>query len=222
MLRKDPRKEKAPRERPGALADEPRESKRGSAFRERQKARERWLAAGHVGFPGDDVGASNSRETLRDNAGPRKSQKGADGGPVRLGSSEVPFTANADTVAEVPWLSSGLRVRIVDETGPLQDSHLKKGFVRKVDDAALLADVDVDGGMTLHKVPQHALETVVSKGCLRVEVVRGPHRGVIVDLLERDPKLNIAIVRTKSTQTKHGDGDDRLELSLDDVCEFKQ
>mmetsp|Transcript_153206 Transcript_153206/g.491314 ORF Transcript_153206/g.491314 Transcript_153206/m.491314 type:complete len:221 (+) Transcript_153206:44-706(+) len=216
------RRERSPKDRPGDLDEEDvRGSKRGSAFKERAKERKRFLVAGAKGFPGADK-APKSGDVQPGSEAPRKSQKGEDGGPVRLGSLDAPFTSNAETVAEVPWLSSGLRVRFIDEDGPFKSSYLKKGFVRKVDDAALVADVDVDGGTALRKVPQNVLETVVSKGCLRVEVVRGPHRGIIAELLERDAKRNIAVIRTTSTQMKGIAGDSRMELSLDDVCEFKQ
>lgn len=218
------RKRERSRDRPDALADEPRESKRGSAFRARQKAREEWLRAGSRGFPsGDFDRGAQAREKTKGNAPedgegdvpPRKAQKAADGGPVRLGSATKPFQADSATVTEVPWLSAGLRIRIIDESGPSKDYHLKKGFVQKVDVDSMTAHVDVDGGPTLKAVPQHALETVVSKGCSQVEVVRGPHRGAVVSLIERDAKRNFAVV------TQGADSTSRFEVALDDVCEFK-
>lgn len=215
------------RERPPALADEPRESKRGSAHKARQKAREEWLRSGGAGFPKEgatprcDVGGGETKRGVhKGDAGadvPRKVPKAADGGPLRLGSSTKPFEADGATVSEVPWLSTGLRVRIIDEVGPFSEYFLKKCLVRKVDAVSLTAHVDVDGGLTLKSVPQKALETIVSKGCEKVEVVRGQHRGMVVTLLERDAKNNVAVVASR-----RDDRDSRLELALDDICEFKQ
>ncbi|CAK0826830.1 unnamed protein product [Prorocentrum cordatum] len=220
------RKRERSRDRPDALADEPRESKRGSAFRARQKAREEFLRAGSRGFPDASLefgrGAPARQKAQRTGPGgseeglsPRRAERAAGGGPVRLGSTEKPFQASSATVAEVPWLSSGLRIRIVDEAGPFKEHYLKKGLVRRVDADSMTAHVDVDGGPTVKAVPQRVLETVVSKGCAQVEIVRGPHRGNVVTLIERDAKRNLAIVMQGANDTS------RLEVALDDVCEFK-
>lgn len=216
------KRERSPRA--GALADEPRESKRGSAHKARQKAREEFLRAGNR-FPdaSDFAGGAQARQKVKENTPeddevgvlPRKVSKAADGGPLRLGSTEKPFQADSATVTAVPWLSTGLRIRIIDESGPFKDYYLKKCLVRKVDVDSMSAHVDVDGGPSLKAVPQHVLETVVSKGCATVEIVRGPRRGSVVSLIERDAKQNIAIVVQGTDNTS------RFEVALDDVCEFK-
>jgi len=95
------------------------------------------------------------------------------------------------------WPSKKLRVRVVDETGEFRSSHLKKGVVRHVDRLRCVADVELDGdgGPLLHNVPPERLETVVSRGCRRVEIVRGPHCSLVAELLRRDTSCNRALVR---------------------------
>lgn len=147
--------------------------------------------------------------------------------PIRLGSTEAPFTSNPETVAEVAWVAKGLRVRVVDEDGKFRESHLRKGEVYRVVGAGEVgskrsgfsASIRLDdGGQELEAVPQELLETVCSKRCTRVEVVRGVHQGKIADILERDARQNSAVVRLPKN-SKDG-GEDRVELRLDDVCEF--
>merc|ERR1712008_284474 len=82
------------------------------------------------------------------------------------------------------------------------------------------ADVELEADKVLLKaVPQDLLETVVSKGCTKVEIVRGPNLGQVVELLQRDPNKNKAVV---SMVRKAREGKVEAELSLDDVCEFYQ
>lgn len=129
--------------------------------------------------------------------------------PARAGAAE---RGGEDTL----WPSKGLRVRIVDEDGAFQASHLSKGVVKRRDSARCTVDVLLDkSDQLLVGVPQQCLETVVSKSCTRVEVVRGPHRGAITDLVERCPKSNSAVVRLS-----RGLGATEVELAMDDVCEF--
>lgn len=113
------------------------------------------------------------------------------------------------------WPSKGLRVRIVDEHGKFSAKHLKKGVVCRRESMKKLVDVELDGGGgVVRGVPQDNLETVVSKTCTRVEVIRGAHQGLTTTLLSRDPRTNKAVIRIPGVEG------DRLELPLDDVCEF--
>eukprot|EP00928_Gymnodinium_smaydae_P064519 TRINITY_DN47820_c0_g1_i1.p1 TRINITY_DN47820_c0_g1~~TRINITY_DN47820_c0_g1_i1.p1 ORF type:complete len:413 (+),score=78.49 TRINITY_DN47820_c0_g1_i1:68-1240(+) len=114
------------------------------------------------------------------------------------------------------WASKKLRVRIVDETGEFKKSHLKKGVIRSVDSNSCRADIELeDGKKLIRAVPQDLLETVVSKTCKNVEIIRGPHRGMLAKFVEKNVKRNVAIV-----QMGRGDNANDLELKLDDVCEF--
>lgn len=114
------------------------------------------------------------------------------------------------------WPSKRLRVRVVDEDGKFKACHLKKGVVRHVDIKRFTVDVEIDGdGELVRSMPQDCLETVVSKTCSRVEIVRGAHRGITAQLLQRNPKHNIAAVRLG-----RGFDEAEFELPLDDVCEF--
>eukprot|EP00927_Polykrikos_kofoidii_P078729 TRINITY_DN75544_c0_g1_i1.p1 TRINITY_DN75544_c0_g1~~TRINITY_DN75544_c0_g1_i1.p1 ORF type:complete len:391 (+),score=72.39 TRINITY_DN75544_c0_g1_i1:158-1174(+) len=131
----------------------------------------------------------------------------------RAGGSRESVTRIA--VAEL-WPTKKLRVRVVDEAGAFRESHLRKGVVRRADPEQLRVDLELDAsGHMLRGVPQDLLETVVSKGCQRVEVVRGPHRGMVVDLVGRESRRNLAIVRVNRAL-----GGVQLQLQLDDVCEF--
>lgn len=115
-----------------------------------------------------------------------------------------------------PWLSRGLRVRVVDAAGDLRSNHLAKGVVRRVGDGCRTADVELQaGGDSLRGVAEALLETVVSKDCRQVEIVRGPDVGMIAELIERDPKGNVAVIRLS-----RGHGSAQLRVRLDDVCEF--
>lgn len=115
-----------------------------------------------------------------------------------------------------PWPTKGLRVRIIDEVGELKKYHLNKGIVRSVDNAGLFCIMLEKSKELVRKVPEKCLETVVSKDCSRIEVVRGEHRGMQAQLLKRDPKNNIAIIRMSKG---FGEGYD-IPVALDDVCEF--
>merc|ERR1712232_99292 len=114
--------------------------------------------------------------------------------------------------------SKRLRVRIVDEDGEFKASHLQKGVIRKVDSAGKV-DVELEGDAEkkklLRDVPQKLLETVVSKTCKQVEIVRGSAKGMLAQLLQRDSKRNIAVVRLGRSNDC-----DELKLPLDDVCEY--
>lgn len=124
--------------------------------------------------------------------------------------------ADVKTTAE-SWASKKLRVRVVDENGEFRRNHLKKGVIRHVDSRLCCVDVELDGseGKVLRAVPQRLLETVVSKSCTKVEIVRGPRRGMLGELLCRDPKRNVAVVRLGRANEGQ-----QIELLLDDVCEY--
>eukprot|EP00747_Dinoflagellata_sp_TGD_P168022 gnl/TRDRNA2_/TRDRNA2_193512_c0_seq1.p1 gnl/TRDRNA2_/TRDRNA2_193512_c0~~gnl/TRDRNA2_/TRDRNA2_193512_c0_seq1.p1 ORF type:complete len:193 (+),score=37.36 gnl/TRDRNA2_/TRDRNA2_193512_c0_seq1:52-579(+) len=174
--------------------------------------------APHGRSPPTRRGGSRSRSrSPKQTEKPRlRNGRAADGGPIRLGSTEAPFTSAAATVAKVPWPQRGLRVRIVDEDGEFKASHLKKGIVKHVDTSACTVLVELENKAgTCRAVPQDKLETIVSKGAVgsQVEVVRGKRTGLIAKLLKRDPNANTATVL---------DGKNELELALDDVCEFVQ
>jgi len=140
------------------------------------------------------------------------------------GAEDVEATtceASGDTVppATIPpelWISKGLIVRVVDESGDFRASHRQKGSVRRVDTTTGTADVELAvGGDVLCAVPEAYLETVVSRSCCQVEVVRGEYRGAIAELLERVPQRNHAVVRLNCAFNKL-----ELELRMDDVCAF--
>eukprot|EP00933_Yihiella_yeosuensis_P053393 TRINITY_DN51628_c0_g1_i1.p1 TRINITY_DN51628_c0_g1~~TRINITY_DN51628_c0_g1_i1.p1 ORF type:complete len:213 (+),score=59.32 TRINITY_DN51628_c0_g1_i1:150-788(+) len=210
-----PKMERREKERPGDLADEPRESKRGNLHRDRAKAREDFVRSGAKGFPagiGLPPGGNREKRDRDGDGNEPASKKSKDGGPLRLGSQLKPFEAAEETVAEVPWVSTGLKVRIVDEDGPFSKANLKKGYIKAVNVDKLCADVEIDGE-TFKQVPQKKLETVVSKGATRVEVCVGQHRGKVVELIERDARENKAVVKLQDLE---------LEFLLDQVCEFKQ
>jgi len=122
-----------------------------------------------------------------------------------------------DKAAAELWVSRKLRVRVVDERGEFRKSHLKKGVVRRVDSSLCRVDIELDGdaGQMVCAVPQGLLETVVSKSCTKVEIVRGPHQGMLGELINRDARCNAAIVRLG-----RGNNEAEVELPLDDVCEF--
>eukprot|EP00930_Biecheleria_cincta_P082217 TRINITY_DN71991_c0_g1_i1.p1 TRINITY_DN71991_c0_g1~~TRINITY_DN71991_c0_g1_i1.p1 ORF type:complete len:389 (+),score=66.77 TRINITY_DN71991_c0_g1_i1:146-1312(+) len=109
-------------------------------------------------------------------------------------------------VEHVPlWPSKGMRVRVVDETGEFKQFHLKKALVIRRHDKKAAVDVELDNdyslttmigkGKLLKEVPQMVLETVVSKTCQQIEVVRGIHQGAIAELVRRDSRQNLATVR---------------------------
>merc|ERR1740121_1775972 len=77
----------------------------------------------------DEFLKKESKERERAGSDGRIAKKGE---PIRLGSIEAPFSSQAETVNEVAWVTKGLRVRIVDEAGSFQESHLRKGRVRKI------------------------------------------------------------------------------------------
>lgn len=121
------------------------------------------------------------------------------------------------------WPSKGMRVRVVDENGDFKRSHLQKGVVRQRYSSRGAVDVELDepisgkagGGKLLRLVPQTLLETVVSRSCRRIEVLRGCHQGAIAELLSRDSRRNVAVIRLGRAQ-----GEEEVELPVDDICEF--
>lgn len=134
---------------------------------------------------------------------------------------------NEAEVSDSFWPSRKLRVRVVDEVGTFRKAHLQKGIVCRVNSASTTVDLELEAagvsdatnGNSSHKmlceVPLKCLETVVSKLCRRVEIVRGPHRNLVAELLGRDTVKNEAVVRLS-----RGHGEAELRLCLDDVCEF--
>mmetsp|Transcript_36397 Transcript_36397/g.77426 ORF Transcript_36397/g.77426 Transcript_36397/m.77426 type:complete len:352 (+) Transcript_36397:208-1263(+) len=131
----------------------------------------------------------------------------------RTTSKETQLLPEED--ANVLWPSNGLRVRVVDESGRFKKHHMKKCVVSRRSSANRVVDLVVDGsGEVLQSVPQDVLETVVSKACSRVEVVRGPHRGCQASLVKRSSRENLAVIRLDLR------GGSDLSLKLDDVCEF--
>jgi len=134
---------------------------------------------------------------------------------------------NEALVSDNFWPSRKLRVRVVDEVGAFRKAHLRKGIVCRVNNVSETVDVELEAAgignattdhgseQVLRGVPLKCLETVVSKLCRRVEIVRGPHRNLVAELLGRDTLKNEAIVRLS-----RGQGETELRLRLDDVCEF--
>jgi len=129
-------------------------------------------------------------------------------------------------VEHVPlWPSKGMRVRVVDETGEWKQFHLKKALVIRRHDKKTAVDIELDNeysltpmigkGKLVKEVPQTVLETVVSKVCQRIEVVRGTHQGAIAELVRRDSRQNLATVRLG-----RGISQKELCIPLHDVCEF--
>lgn len=157
-----------------------------------------------------------------DPAKPKKPPKQL-GGVAAGGAGGVDASASSfgrsrwENDEQVLWPSKGLRVRIVDEAGDFRSSHLRKGVVCRRSSATRTVDVELEGsGEVLRSVPQTVLETVVSKACATIEIVRGAHRGVTAPLLHRRAKDNVAVIRVIK-----GGQPCELELPLDDVCEFK-
>mmetsp|Transcript_22792 Transcript_22792/g.44255 ORF Transcript_22792/g.44255 Transcript_22792/m.44255 type:complete len:344 (+) Transcript_22792:257-1288(+) len=134
---------------------------------------------------------------------------------------------NEAELVENFWPSRKLRVRVVDEVGAFREAHLRKGIVCHVNSVSATVDLELEaagvsnatkdnsGDQMLRGVPLECLETVVSKLCRRVEIVRGPHRNLVAELLGRDTVKNEAVVRLS-----RGHGEAELRLRLDDVCEF--
>merc|ERR1712216_80690 len=112
------------------------------------------------------------------------------------------------------WTSKKLRVRVIDEAGKFKKHHLKKGVICHVDPSQCCVDIKLDSEDTkvlLRAVPQDLLETVVSKSCKKVEIVRGPQQSMLGELVSRDPRRNLAIVRLGRGNDVHD-----VELLLDD------
>lgn len=147
---------------------------------------------------------------------PPGSKKAASKAALQTTGAPGPGAPCGSDEANYLWPSKGLRVRIVDESGKFVTNHLQKGVVCRRISAKLRVDVKLDKtNEVLHDVPQGCLETVVSRGCSKIEVVRGPHRGFTAQLLQRNSQCNLAVIRLML------EGEvSELELPLDDVCEF--
>lgn len=158
--------------------------------------------------PPSASGSKCARATSRQ---PAVLEAGSAGGCTKASWRGADLGAHSDL-----WPSRKLRVRVVDAHGQYKGSHLQKGVVRRVDSTNLTVDLELDqGGGFLQGIPQECLETVVSKTCTCVEIVRGPHRGVLAELVHRDPRRNIAVVRLGRAFE-----DTELRLPMDDICEF--
>jgi len=105
-------------------------------------------------------------------------------------------------------------VRVVDSGGDFKAYHLLKGVVRSADKRTGSCELELVNSKVLVGVPENCLETVVSRECVRVEVVRGPLCGISAQLLTRDSKNNRARIRPDGGRSADA------EVSLDDVCEL--
>lgn len=211
------------REKPGADDDE------DEPTQTQQKKRQRLGANGVI----LDLAALEEAEAkLADEdaelANPLLRPPSASSKPKRLLSKSGSMDNEIDqkVVQEPPqpefWASKGMRVRIVAESGRFATTHLQKGIVRRRHDDDLAVDIELDstnsgvgGGRLVRMVPAKLLETVVSKTCKQIEVVRGPHQGSIGELVSRDSRQNIAVIRLGRGQSIK-----QFELALDDICEF--
>eukprot|EP00933_Yihiella_yeosuensis_P004281 TRINITY_DN10864_c0_g4_i5.p1 TRINITY_DN10864_c0_g4~~TRINITY_DN10864_c0_g4_i5.p1 ORF type:complete len:263 (+),score=54.79 TRINITY_DN10864_c0_g4_i5:51-791(+) len=111
-----------------------------------------------------------------------------------------------------PWPVKGLRVRLVDSGGTYKNYHLLKGVVKSVNVKTGDCEVELVNGKILLAISENCLETVVSKDCVRVEIVRGPYYGSSAQLVKRDKARNLAVVRPNN-------GKD-IEVAMDDICEL--
>jgi len=115
------------------------------------------------------------------------------------------------------WPSRGLLVRISGSRATGKELRQFGGceaVVLEVDEGARACRIKArldDKSHTLQAVPVAALEPVINKGCERVRVLRGRHKGIEADLLGRSERRAIARV--------HINGADE-DLPLRDVCEF--
>jgi len=135
---------------------------------------------------------------------------------------------NEAEVAENFWPSRKLRVRVVDKVGAFRKAHLRKGIISHVNSLSATVDLELEAAgvsnatnssdKMLRGVPLKCLETVVSKLCRRVEIVRGPHRNLVAELLGRDTVKNEACVRLSRG---HGEAELR-QYAADTVAESGQ
>lgn len=134
-------------------------------------------------------------------------------GSARSGDS----TKAARYEADIFWPVRGMRVRIVDEDGNgFQKYHLKKAVVDRRYSAKRLVDLRLDDANEIvESVPVECLETVVSKTCSKVEVVRGRYMGLNAQLVEKTRRLNQAVVKLVDEGEVV-----KVTLPLDDICEF--
>lgn len=129
------------------------------------------------------------------------------------GNTRPSPTANAASC----WMSRKLRVRIVDENGKFKKWHTRKGVIKQVDAANCKADIEIEGDPVerVSKVAQDLLETVVTKTCKNVEIIRGEHQGMLAEFVSKNPRENVAVVRLGRAYDNAV-----VEMCLDDVCEF--
>lgn len=145
--------------------------------------------------------------------------------------------AQRDAEHHASWLHAHTRVRIISRSLGGGGYYERKVTVVDVTEPGVCLCRD-DEGRLLEGVRQRDLETVVPRqsGAL-VMLLRGPHRGRIAELLERDTKRAIATVRlvVGAEGGRAGDlvdaGDARVEpylsdeplvlkLSFDDLAEY--
>ena len=115
-----------------------------------------------------------------------------------------------------PWLMEGIRVRIIDKC--LKNGRYYKEKVTVIDvSSPYQCTCRTDEGVLLDELLQESLETVIPRGakeggCL-VKVVRGRHKGNVVEILSMNKdkcQLQALILDT----------DQILKLSYDDVSEL--
>lgn len=163
----------------------------------------------------DDVALANPLLRPPPGSAPKAPRKVREPDAVAASDKMLGFS-KAPASEDYLWPSTGLRVRIVDERGPFRAHHLKKCVVERRNSAKRTVDVKIEGsGEIVQVVPQLVLETVVSKACSRVEVIRGEHRGCVAALLHRNSRTNEALIRLDD-----GGETGDITVPLDDVCEF--
>lgn len=114
------------------------------------------------------------------------------------------------------WASRGLLVRVVGKGEELRDFYGLEAVVLEVDAASHVCRIKarVNGVSRVQQgVSLADLETRVSRECDSVRVVRGPRKGTVLRLVERDSKRGVAVCRLSGTKETE-------ELPLDDVCQF--
>lgn len=114
------------------------------------------------------------------------------------------------------WPSRGLLVRVVGKTDQLRPFHGVDAVVLEVDPESKCCKIKArapneEKSQVLTGITLDDIETRVTKECKSVRVVRGPHKGLAVKLLERDVRRNVARVEIQGSAT---------ELPLNDVCQF--
>lgn len=144
----------------------------------------------------------------------RRRVEEASSGGTTPGDAAASGSAGREEAEVQVWASRGLVVRVVCKDPQLKEFYGAEAVVLEVDQAARTCRIKSRVGgksQTLPAVPLDGLETRVSRDCKSVRVVRGPRRGAVAKLVERDSKRNVARISLEGSE---------VEMPLDDVCQF--